>query len=83
MNPEYDYLFKLLVRFASDGARARPRTTRRWPRACRCARSREASTRTCGDVEAIRVARLRARMRAGSDDRERRSGRAREDAVAG
>ena len=24
MNPEYDYLFKLLVRFASDGARARP-----------------------------------------------------------
>lgn len=24
MNPEYDYLFKLLVRVASDGARAQP-----------------------------------------------------------
>jgi hypothetical protein len=28
MNPEYDYLFKLLVRFASARPRPRPRTTR-------------------------------------------------------
>jgi hypothetical protein len=28
MNPEYDYLFKLLVRFASARPRSRPRTTR-------------------------------------------------------